>query len=195
VARVLIVEGASRGRRLAAGLIGEGHAVRVVSGAPERREEVEAVGAECFIGTPDRLVTLRGALEHVTIACWLLADTSGHPEHIRALHGSRLEQFLCSAIDSTLRGFLYEAGGILTPADVFAEGTRIVLETAAHNSIPAAILRVDPADSEAWLEQAHVAVNALLEGRHLDGEERYADVHIPKSRSAFDAEASTEEDS
>ena len=138
--------------------------MRVVASAPERREEVEVTGAECFIGTPDRLATLRGALEHVTIACWLLADAGGHPELVRALHGSRLEQFLRSAIDTTLRGFLYEAGGVAVPADVLAEGERIVSETAAHNSISAAILTADPVGVDGWLAQARAAVGSLLEG-------------------------------
>ena len=53
---------------------------------------------------PERLATLRGALEHVTIACWLLADVDDQ-ELARALHGPRLESFLGDAIDSTLRGF------------------------------------------------------------------------------------------
>jgi hypothetical protein len=168
VARVLIVEGAGRGLRLARELVDEGHAVRVVTSAPERREQVEAAGAECFIGAPDRLGTLRGALEHVAIACWLLADVRGDPSLIRALHGSRLEQFLGSAIDTTLRGFLYEAGGTAIPADVLAEGQRIVSETTTRNSIPTAILTADPTSSRAWLTQAHAAIASLLGGARLD---------------------------
>jgi hypothetical protein len=165
VARVLIVEGASRGVRLAGALSAEGHAVRVVTSDPERRAAIERADAECFVGTPDRLATLSGALEHVTIACWLLADASGDTELVRALHGSRLERFLCGAIDSSLRGFVYEAGGHVVPVAAFAEGQRIVSETAARNSIPAAILTVDPLDSDVWLAQARAAVSALLEGR------------------------------
>jgi hypothetical protein len=195
VARVLIVEGASRGVRLTCALSGEGHAVRVVTSDPERRAAIEQAGAECIVGTPDRLATLAGALEHVTIACWLLADASGDPQLVRSLHGSRLERFVCSAIDTTLRGFLYEAGGSVVPADVFAEGERIVSETAARSSIPTAILTVDPLDSDAWLAQARASVNALLEGRDPCAEARYARAYIPKSRSTFIREASTQEDS
>jgi hypothetical protein len=195
VARVLIVEGASRGLRLAGALVGEGHAVRVVTSDPERRDAIEQAGAECFLGIPNRLATLRGALEHVTIACWLLADASGDPELVRALHGPRLERFVCGAIDTTLRGFVYEAGGSAVPTELLAQGERIVSETAAHNSIPAAILTVDPLDSDAWLAQARAAVSSLLEGREPGAEARYAIAYIPKSRSAFDGEASTQEDS
>jgi len=195
VARVLIVEGASRGLRLAAELIDAGHAVRVVTSDPARRADVEAAGAECFLGTPNRLGTLRGALEQVTVACWLLADTDGDPELVRALHGPRLEQFLCNAIDSTLRGFLYEAAGAAVPAEVLAEGERIVSETAARNSIPVAILTADPAHVDSWSAAARAAVSSLLEGGRRNVSARYADGYTPKSRSAFDDEASTQEDS
>jgi hypothetical protein len=194
VARILIVEGADRGLSLACRLVDEGHAVRVVVGEPDRREQVEATGAECLIGFPDRLVTLRGALEHVTIACWLLADASERPELARALHGPRLEQFIYSAIDSTVRGFIYEAGGDLLSPCVLATGRRLVSETAARNSIPAAILTADPLDPDAWQAQAWAAVMALLEGHDPNAEARYPDTHIPKSRSAFEGEASTQED-
>ncbi len=37
------------------------------------------VGAECLIGTPDRLASMRGALDGVTIACWMLATVQGDP--------------------------------------------------------------------------------------------------------------------
>jgi hypothetical protein len=165
VARILIVEGASRGLGLAGALIGEGHAVRIVTAHPERRDEIEAIGAQCLLGTPDRLVTLRGALEYVTIACWLLADASGERDFVQALHGPRLRQFLTGAIDSTLRGFLYEAGGSALPAELLAGGERIVSETAKRNSIPIAILKADPRDRDAWFAQAQLAIESLLQGR------------------------------
>jgi len=134
----------------------------MVTGNPERREEIERAGAEYFPGTPDRLATLRGALEHVTIACWLLADASGDRELVRALHGPRLESFLGGAIDTTLRGFVYEAGGGAVAAELLAGGERIVSETAARNLIPVAVLRSDPLDGDAWLEQARAAIGSLL---------------------------------
>jgi hypothetical protein len=195
VARILIVEGASRGLCLAGALIAKGHTVRVVTSNPERRGEIERIGGECFLGTPARLATLRGALEHVTIACWLLADADGDQELVRALNGSRLQQFLGDAIDSTLRGFLYEAGGTDVPAEVLAEGERIVSETTARNLIPAAILRADPSNPDTWLALAQEGVEQLLEASPAGVDARYADTYIPKSRSAFGGEASTQEDS
>ena len=164
MARVLIVEGADRGLRFAGALLADGHAVRATTSDPARAGAIEAVGAECLLGTPERLATLRGALEHVTVACWLLADVED-PQLACALHGPRLERFLGDAIDSTLRGFVYEAGGRTVPSEVLAAGGRIVSETARLNSIPVALLTADPLDLDVWLAQALQAVAGLLKGR------------------------------
>jgi hypothetical protein len=83
----------------------------------------------------------RGALEHVAIVCWL--------------EDSSPERFLLRAVDSSMRGFVYQAGGY----------ERSVSETATRNSIPVAILTADPYDLDAWLTQAQKAFNSLLEGR------------------------------
>lgn len=166
MARILIVGGGCRGLELSRRLSGQGHAVRVVTRARGRRAQIEAAGAECFVGDPDRLATLRGALEHVTVACWLLATVSGPPEAVAALHGSRLEQFLGSAIDSTVRAVVYEAGGSALPAELLRGGERIVTGKAARNSIPVAVLRADPGDVQAWLSEAEQALGALLEVRY-----------------------------
>jgi len=83
----------------------------------------------------------RGALEHVAIVCWL--------------EDSSPERFLLRSVDSSMRGFVYQAGGY----------ERSVSETARCNSIPVAILTADPDDLDAWLTQVHKALNSLLEGR------------------------------
>jgi uncharacterized protein YbjT (DUF2867 family) len=139
----------------------EGHAVRVVTRTEERRVEIEALGAECWIGTPERLATLRAALENVTVVCWLLGTARGPAGQLRALHGSRLEFFLGQTIDTTVRGFVYEAAGS-APADALAGGARIARALTARNSIPLALLSVDPADEESWLEDARRAIGSLL---------------------------------
>jgi len=82
----------------------------------------------------------RGALEHVAIVCWL---TDASPE-----------RFLLGAVDSSMRGFVYQAGG----------WERSVLETAGRNSIPVAALRSDPDDVGVWLAEARDAVASLIEG-------------------------------
>jgi hypothetical protein len=162
---MLIVGGGCRGRRLAATLIHEGHAVRITTRGESGREAIEATGAECWIGTPDRLATLRGSLENVTILCWLLGSAVGSSHELGELHGSRLELFATQAIDTTVRGFVYEARGTSTPEDVLRSGAEVVRAVCEHSSIPLAFLSGDPADREAWLVEAHAALDGLLSGR------------------------------
>ena len=68
--------------------------MRITTRAEAGRAAIEATGAECWIGTPERLATLRAALESVTIVCWLLGTVAGEGDELSALHGSRLEFFL-----------------------------------------------------------------------------------------------------
>lgn len=166
MARILIVGGGCRAVSLAERLVNDRHAVRVVAPYASRRAEIERAGAECFVGRADRLGTLRGALEHVTVACWMLATVRGAPEYVEALHSSRLEQFMSSLIDTTVRGVLYEAGGSALPREVLAKGERLVLEKGQRNAIPVEILRADPERVEEWVEQARAAVGALLQPRY-----------------------------
>lgn len=157
MARVLILGGGCRGRQLAAEIVGEGHAVRIVTRSDSRRAVIEAVGAECFIGDPNRLGTLRGVLDGVTVACWLLATATGPPDELRELHVSRMPAFLGQAIDSTMRGFLYEK-----PLDGFAEGAQLVQDVAVRNAIPVAALTADPCDGGLWLTHARAALARYL---------------------------------
>jgi hypothetical protein len=173
VARILIVGGGCRGRRLAAQLVQSGHSLRVTPRSEGGRGAVEATGAECWIGTPDRLATLRGALDSVTVACWMLAAASGDSEQVAALHASRLEFFLSQAIDTTVRGLIYDAWPV-AGADVSAEslsrGTEIVGSLARLNAIPAVVLEGDdgePGESQddcddCWTAAATAAVDSLL---------------------------------
>jgi hypothetical protein len=177
VARIMIVGGGCRGRALAARMVGEGHAVRIVTRTERGRAAIEQTGAECWIGTPDRLATLRGALDSVTILCWALGSAQGTPEELAALHSTRLEFFLTQAIDTTVRGFLYEARGTKadgakvegaraegasTSAEDLAGGEQIVRRLTERNSIPVAYLRADPEDRTAWVAEAAAAVAGLL---------------------------------
>jgi hypothetical protein len=138
-----------------------GHAVRITTRDESARGAIEATGAECWVGTPDRLATLRGALDHVTIACWLLAAARGDPDQLSALHSSRLELFLTQAIDTTVRGLVYEAGAQPPPAPAAAGAVR-AQAIATRNAIPLRVLDADPADAHVWLEQARAAVASLL---------------------------------
>jgi len=139
--------------------------VRITTRTEGGRAAIEASGAECWIGTPDRLATLRGALESVTIVCWLLGSATGAPAQVRALHASRLQFFLEGAIDTTVRGFVYEASGTTVAPAVLARGERIVRTLAERNAIPLAVLAADPGDPHAWLNGARAAAGSLLAGR------------------------------
>ena len=144
--------------------------VRVSTRAERGRAAIEAAGAECWIGTPERLGTLRAALESVTIVCWLLGTAKGSDDEIRALHGSRLEFFLGQAIDTTVRGFVYEVAGTV-PGDALAGGERIVRALGERNAIPVAFLRADIEDPDAWQADARAAVDGLLGGARSSRED------------------------
>ncbi len=106
MARVLIIGGGGRGLALARELAATGHAVRVTTRSEHRRAAIEQAGAECWIGDPDRIGTLRQALDGVTVACWLLGTAEGEPDAVAALHGSRLQFMLGQLIDTTVRGLV-----------------------------------------------------------------------------------------
>jgi hypothetical protein len=158
VARILFVAGGARARALSPALIADGHAVRITTRGEAGRAAIEAVGGECWIGTPDRIATLRYALENVTLACWLLGTVQGDGAE---LHGSRLDFFCSQIIDTTVRGLIYEAAGNVAPT-VLASGARLISEKAAYNEIPLRILDADPADHAAWTEQTRGAIGELL---------------------------------
>jgi hypothetical protein len=160
VARILIVGGGCRGRSLAGELIADGHVVRITTREETGRGAIEATGAECWIGTPDRLATMHTVLDSVTLMCWLLGTATGDEDELTALHGTRLDFFLRRAIDTTVRGLIYEAGG--SPAGLLREGALRTRALAERNAIPVAVLDADPADAERWPAQARAAISSLL---------------------------------
>ncbi len=142
MARLLVVGGSSRrALALTESLVPEGHAVRAVTRSEANRERIEAAGAECWIGDPDVIGTLRYALENVTLLLWLLGDDE-RPE----IHGSRLAMMLEKTIDTTVRGVVYEAGP--------QEGVDTVEHVAGYNEIP---YRIVPVGGD-----LRAAVDALL---------------------------------
>jgi hypothetical protein len=162
--RLLMVGGGCRGLELARGLIADGHAVRAVTRTEQRRAEIEAAGAECWIGTPDRIGTLRYALENVTVLLWLLGTASGAPDDVAALHGSRLKMMLEKTTDTTVRGVVYEAAGTVGDAARRA-GVAEVRWAHDKNEIPFRLLEADPADRGAWVLAAREAVERILTDR------------------------------
>ena len=165
--RALIVGGGRRGLALATDLTSEGHAVRYVTRDVSRRAEIEAVGAEVWPGDPDRVGTLRYALDNVTLLLWLLGTATGDPERVAALHGSRLEMMLERTVDTTVRGVVYEAAGTLPP-EVYEAGIREMRRANERNEVPYRVLAVDPADEESWQEGAREAIFSLLEPRSME---------------------------
>ncbi len=156
-----MIGGGARGRDLTAELVGQGHTVRATTRTAAGRAAIEASGAECWIGTPDRIATLRYALENVTIACWLLGTACGTADQLAALHGSRLAFFVAQTIDTTVRGLVYEAAGSVA-STTLASGGALVRERAAYNAIPLRVLDADPRQPRAWREQALAAIGGLL---------------------------------
>lgn len=161
MARCLVIGCGCRGRALARALRGSGHAVRGTTRDPRHCADIEAAGAEPFVGDPDRVATLVGALEHVAVTYVLLGSANGDPDDVADLHGSRLGMLLERSLDTTVRGIVYEAAGSVDPA-VLRAGAERVRSACLRSSIPYLILDVDPSDHAAWLSAATGAVDRVL---------------------------------
>ena len=142
-----MVGGGCRGLALARSLVAEGHAVRAVTRDESKRTLLEAAGCECWIGDPDRIGTLRYALENATVLLWLLGTVD-----VPVLHGSRLAMMLERSVDTTVRGVLYEGRA----------GEAVVQAAHDRHGIPIAFLDEDAADVEAWVAGARAGIDALL---------------------------------
>jgi hypothetical protein len=141
-----------------------GHAVRGTTRDPARRGEIEAAGAEAYVGDPDRVATLGPALAHVGVACILLGSASGTAEQVAALHGTRLDMLLERMLDTTVRGIVYEIAGTVDPA-VLAGGADRVRYACERSLIPYVLLDADPSDHEVWVRDAAAAVERALLAR------------------------------
>jgi nucleoside-diphosphate-sugar epimerase len=164
VARVLLVGCGCRGRELARALRGDGHAVRGTTRDPARCDDIAAAGAEPWVGDPDRVATLVGALEGVAIVCWLLGSARGDPAAVAALHDERLRFLLGELTDTGVRGFVYEAGGAVS-AEARARGVAAVRGAAVTIRLPVALVDADPGEVGGWTEAMRSAVGGLLEER------------------------------
>ena len=159
--RVLLIGGGCRGLGLTANLVADGHAVRLVTRDESNRARIEQAGAECWIGDPDVVGTLRYALENVTILVWALGTAAGSEEQVVALHGPRLEMMLSKTIDTTVRGVVYEAAGSVAPATL-AAGAAELRRACELNEIPFAVLRADPVARDGWIAAARASIDRLL---------------------------------
>jgi uncharacterized protein YbjT (DUF2867 family) len=140
VARVLIVPCGCRGQALARELAAAGHAVRGTTRSEARTGAIAASGAEPYVGDPDRIGTLMGALAGVAVVCWLLGTV---PD--RDLHGGRLRMLLEKIVDTPVRGVVYERAG---------QGEAIARDAAERWRIPVEV--IDPGGD------ARAAVDRLL---------------------------------
>jgi uncharacterized protein YbjT (DUF2867 family) len=127
VARVLIVGCGCRGRSLARELVAGGHAVRGTTRDSARTAAIAEAGAEPFVGDPDRIGTLMGALAGVTVICWLLGAVPA-PE----LHDGRLRMLFEKLVDTPVRGVVYERGS--------AVGEAIARDAAERWQIPVEVI-------------------------------------------------------
>lgn len=162
MARALIVGCGCRGQALARALRARGHAVRGTTRAAARRPAIEAAGAESWVGDPDRVGTISQALDGVTVVCWLLGSARGSRDQLAALHGPRLGMLLERAIDTTVRGVVYEAAGTVD-GELLAAGAATVRRACARSAIPCAVVDADPADGhDGWLAATVDAIDGLL---------------------------------
>jgi nucleoside-diphosphate-sugar epimerase len=161
LARCLIIGCGCRGRMLARELVDGGHVVRGTTRDPSRVPAIEAVGAEAVVADPDRVATLVGSLDHVTVVCVLLGSAVGSDQEVAALHGTRLEMLLTKVVDTTARGVVYEAAGTVEEA-VLRQGAERVRGFAERSLATVAVLDADPADHGRWLRAALDAVGQIL---------------------------------
>ena len=169
--RCLIIGCGCRGQMLASTLRAHGHAVRGTTRNPGRLREIEAAGADAVLGDPDRVGTLIGALEHVTVVCILLGSATGPPEQLRALHGTRLEMLLTKLIDTTVRGVVYETSGTVDAAALDA-GARRVRAFGERSPARTALVVGDPSAPKEWLGSALDAVGRVLDPEYTEGRQR-----------------------
>ena len=127
MARVLIVGCGCRGQALARDLVAAGHVVRGTTRDPARADAIAAAGAEPYLGDPDRIGTLMGALAGVTVVCWLLGAVPD-PD----LHGGRLRMLFEKLVDTPVRGVVYERA--------LPEGEAIARDAAERWRIPVAVI-------------------------------------------------------
>ena len=146
--RALLIGGGCPGLALTRDLVADGHAVRFVTRREAFAAEIEAAGGEPCLADPDRIGTLRYALDNVTVLLWTLGAAAA-PD----LHGSRLEMMLERTIDTTVRGLVYEGP---------PEGRAIVERLATYNEIPFVVLDHPRSDPAGWAAAARAAIDTVL---------------------------------
>jgi uncharacterized protein YbjT (DUF2867 family) len=161
VARALIVGCGCRGRLLGERLLAEGWSVRGTSRRDDGLAAIEAAEVEPALAEPDRPDTLLDLVGDVTVVHWLLGSAEGEPAAIEAIHGPRLERFMEKLVDTPVRGFVYEAAG-LVPRRHLERGEEIVRAAAETWRIPVEVVDADPGDPREWAGEMVVATLRLV---------------------------------
>jgi uncharacterized protein YbjT (DUF2867 family) len=163
VARALIVGCGCRGRTLGEGLLSAGWQVRGTTRAAAGAEDIVAAGLEPAVADPDWPGSILDHVGDVTLVFWLLGSAVGEPEAIAAVHGSRLERVLEKLVDTPVRGFVYETGGVVERRHL-EHGENIVRDAAERWRIPVELVGDDPGDGEAWTRAMLAAAQRLTGG-------------------------------
>jgi uncharacterized protein YbjT (DUF2867 family) len=159
--RCLIIGCGCRGRLLAQALTAQGHTVRGTTRRQEGLAEIRSSGAEPVLADPDRVATLIGALDHVSVVCVLLGSATGSSLELQALHGTRLAMLLTKLTDTTVRGVVYEARGTVD-ARVLAAGAQLVNAFGERTLARTVMLEADPGEPDRWLAAAVSAVEGVV---------------------------------
>lgn len=163
MARALVVGCGCRGRELGAELLGRGWQVRGTTRTEAAKAEITSAGIEAAVADPDGPGTVLELCGDVSVVVWLLGSARGAPDALAAIHGPRLERLLEKLVDSPVRGFVYEAVGLVN-ADDLAAGRAAVERAAERWRIPVALLERER-DGDAWAPTAAEVVAGVLEAR------------------------------
>ncbi len=130
-----------------------------------RREQglaaIEAAGIEAAPADPDRVGTVLELVGDVAVVFHLLGSATGDADAVAALHGPRLERLLEKIVDTPVRGFVYEAVGVVDPG-LLAAGAGIVNTASRTWRIPVAAIEAEPEDPSEWSQEMRDLALGLL---------------------------------
>lgn len=135
--------------------------MRGTSREEEGLAALEGTGIEPALADPDRPATVLDLVGDVAVVHWLLGSAVGDEELIAAIHGPRLERLLEKLVDTPVRGFVYEAAGVVEPRHL-RRGAAIVQGAASRWRIRVEVVGSDPSEHQAWLEAMARATAAAV---------------------------------
>ena len=123
---------------------------------------IERAGLEGVIAHPERPGTVLDLVGDAAVVVWLLGSASGDAGQLKAVHGPRLERLLERLVDTSVRGFAYEAAGSV-PAVELSAGRAAVERASQTWRIPVTMLEGERGE-DGWADRAAGAVSGLLGG-------------------------------